>query len=304
MNKINLTQIFFIAATFFFQIINAGQITKVKDNKALLTLDGVQAKIGDQVYGLTNQKKTSLMQITNIKNGKAVATILKGKAQVNDSLLVKVMGKKTGTVKSTPAQTVVTPNSKTSFLRKDLKQLSVNLKFSSDGISTKQDSGGSTPVAETVNMEGTNFGVNMHYGIPINSWFSIDGLAGFEMLKVAKEASSPTTCDGHTTADCNAAINYLTFGGLGKANYMMDKMQLWAGLGFGFKQPLTKKSTALTEENIALANALVVAFGLDYKMNNSRFIPISFEFQKSFNESDTVPAIKHFGLNIGYGFLF
>lgn len=281
--------------------LQAGTVKQVKNNKVLIQLDNTKVNVGDKVFGLNSaKKKTSIIQISTIKNGKALGQVLKGTVKINDTILPQTTGKTTATNQvSNPADTI---SKKPSFIRKDLKKVSLHIKLSSDSITTKQQD--INDVEETVEMAGTNFGFNGHYDIPLTDTYAFKAFAGIDMLKVAKSSTLATTCDGKTSNNCNVDINYLTFGGLIKASMPLSQSHLWGGIGAGFKQPLTKKSTALTEENIGLGNALIIAFGLDYHLSNKSFIPVSFEYQKSFNESDTVPSIKHMGLNIGYGFLF
>jgi hypothetical protein len=281
-------------------------IKQVKNKKVLIQLDNIKVKVGDQVYGVNSaKKKTSIMQIVTVKGDKAIAQLLKGNSAVNDTIVMKSSASKTTAKTNQPNINNSSTLNRTSFIRKDLKKLSLNLKLSNDSIATQQQDRSSTPQTETVEMSGMNFGFNAHYDIPLTNVYSIKSFGGIEMLKIAKTSTLANTCDGKTTSDCNVNINYLTFGGLLKASMpIAAQSHLWGALGVGFKQPLTKKSTALTEGNISLANALILAFGVDYHLNNKNFIPVSFEYQKSFNESETVPSIKHMGLNIGYGYLF
>lgn len=307
MKKNNLTFIL-LGLTLLFPLTFWGaSIKQVKDKKVLIQLDNFKVKVGDQVYGVNSaKKKTSILQIVTVKGNKAIAQLIKGTSVVNDTIMMKSSGPQTGKTAAAQPNAANSSNfKKTSFIRRDLKKISVNLKLSSDSISTKQQDNSSTPQTETVDMAGTNFGFNAQYDIPLTETYAVKAFGGLEMLKVAKTSTLANTCDGKTTKDCNVNINYLTFGGLIKASMpLAAQSHLWGGLGFSFKQPISKKSTALTEDNISLANALVLAGGLDYHLNNKNFIPVSLEFQKSFNESDTVPAIKHIGINVGYGFIF
>ncbi len=272
----------------------AGTIQKIKNGKVLISLDGTNAQIGDQFYGLSSaNKKTALIEITTVKGDKAIARIIKGKPEANDTILIK----------GSPVE-AQSPESKSTFIRHDMKKIALNLKLSSDVISTlQQDTNAPTPNKETVEMKGTNFGINGMMNIPLGKFLSVEGFVGYELLKVTGTALR-NVCDGKTSQTCTADISYLTLGALARYNYASGSMNYWAGAGFGLKQPISKSSTALTLDNISLANSVIVAFGLDYHLSNSQFIPISFEYHKSFNESDTVPVISHIAVLAGYGFLY
>jgi hypothetical protein len=273
----------------------AGVIEQVKNGKVLIALKGTPAQVGEQFFALNeNNKKTAILEVTAVKGDRAVAKITKGTTKLADTILSKGLG--AAPEKNSPSEST--------FIRHDLKKLAVNIKVSTDAISTlQQDSTNPFPNKETVDMKGSNIGLNVTMGIPLGKTLSIQGFAGYEMLKVAGTALR-LVCDGKTTTDCNADISYLTVGALGRLTYASNSMEYWAGAGFGFKQPIAKKSTALTLDNISLANTAIIALGLDYHLSNTKFIPVSFEYHKSFNESETVPTISHMGLQVGFGILY
>lgn len=295
-----LSVLSFIAISFSSQAF-AGVVQQVKNGKVLISLEGTPAQVGEQFFALNeNNKKTAILEVTAVKGDRAVAKITKGTTKPADTLLSKGVGPVTST-KAAPEKKSA---SESTFIRHDLKKLAVNLKISTDAISTlQQDSTNPFPNKETVDMKGSNIGVNVTMGIPLSKTLSIQGFAGYEMLKVTGTALR-LVCDGKTTTDCNADISYLTVGALGRLTYASNSMQYWAGAGIGFKQPIAKKSTALTLDNISLANTAIIALGLDYHLSNTKFIPVSFEYHKSFNESETVPTISHMGLQVGFGILY
>jgi hypothetical protein len=299
------TRIFnFIATIFLFTIcfcsnIFAGTITQVKNGKVLIDLKGTPAQVGEHFFALNqDNKKTAIIEITAVKTEKAVGKITKGATKVSDTILSKGMGP--APVSSNP----VAESQRTSFIRHDLKKLALNFMMSSDLISTaQQDNGNPFPTKETVDMKGNNIGVSIALNVPLSPTFSMQGFAGYEMLKVSSTAVN-LVCNGKTSRDCNVDISYLTLGGLARLKYISGSFELWAGAGAGFKQPLSKSSTALTLENVSLANAVIVALGVDHHISNSLYVPVSFEYHKSFNESETVPKIQHMAIQLGVGILF
>ena len=308
----NFIKFFFLCFLSFFLIANsvvqAGIIQQVKNDKVLMTLDDAQVQIGDQFYGInSDKKKTSVLEITTIKNLKAVAKIIKGTAQVNDttekkpiSTILKSGNSTTPTVPATQKNASV---SKNNFIRYDRSKFAVNLLMSADKISTKQTDTQPLPQSEDVDLTGNNFGIAASIDVQIIDWVDLRAFAGYEILKV-KATSQFLSCAGKSSTDCNADINYLSFGGIIRFKYIKDNFEYWGGLGASIKQPLTKKSTALKEPDIARANTLIGAIGLDYYINNNYFVPVSFEYHKSFNESETVPVISHNVVTLGFGFMF
>ncbi len=298
----NFLAAFSAAMICFSSNIFAGSIQQIKNGKVLIALEGTPAQVGEQFFALNeNNKKTAILEITAVKGDRAVAKITKGTTKTADTILSKGVGPSTSTKSAAPVEKIA---SESTFIRHDLKKLAVNIKASTDMISTlQQDSTNPTPQKETVDMKGSNIGVNVTMGIPLSKTLSIQGFAGYEMLKVAGTALR-NVCDGKTTTDCNADISYLTVGALARLTYASNNLEYWAGAGIGFKQPISKKSTALTLDNISLANTAIVALGLDYHLSNTKFIPVSFEYHKSFNESETVPVISHMGVQIGFGILY
>lgn len=293
--KILLFSLFVPALSF------AGTIKQVKNNKALLSLDGEPAKVGDQIYSLNDEnKKVGLLEITTVKGDQAVAKIVKGVAEANQ----RTVAKPTSMTPAASGSSKKLSPTKPSFFRHDRIKMAVNLKVTMDSIASKQEDNTSPfPLQEEVTMSGTNFGINASLDYPMNSWLSLRGYAGYEILKAAGTAQN-LSCDAKSSRDCNVNINYASFGALARLNYTMTNTQLWAGAGAGFKQPLSKSSTALKEDNIALANTALVALGIDYHLSNKYFIPASFEYHYSFNTSDTVPKISQMALLVGFGILF
>ncbi len=289
----NSIALLLITFMFFCSPLFAGTVQQIKNGKVLLSLEGTPAQAGDQFFTVDeNNKKNALIQITAVKADRAVGKIIKGTPLQNNTILAK------------GANRVAAAPKEATFIRHDLTKLSFNLEYSMDLISTlQQDDTNPTPQKETVDMKGSNIGLNVALGFPLGKNFSVQGFAGYEMLKVTGTALR-LVCEGKTTRDCNANISYLTVGALARFNYAADHFEFWVGSGVGFKQPLSKNSTALTLENISLGNTLIVALGVDYHLSNTKFIPVSFEYHKSFNESETVPIISHMGLQVGFGILY
>lgn len=289
------TKISLFVILFFFSFLSqAGTIQQVKNGKVLIQFSGDTAQVGDQLFGISSEgKKTALLEVTAVKDNKGVAKVTKGTVKVNDTTQPRG---------STPSKDAFAP---AKIIRRDMKKIAVNFKFLMDSMSTKQqDKTQPEPLTENVDMKGNTFGINASLDYPLNDRFSLRGYAGYEMLKISGTSVRNNMCDNRTSRDCNVNISYLVAGGIARYNYNLPQAQVWAGVGASFKQPLTKKSTALNTENIQIANSILVATGLDYHINNLYFMPISIEYHKSFNESETVPKIQEIAISVGFGKLF
>ncbi len=294
--KFLFCSIFIFSCLAFLPSTEAATVKQVKGKSVLLQLDGEQLKVGDQLFGVNSEsKKTSIIQITKIQKDKALGRILKGKPTVNDTTELRTAGAAASTGSKSAAQ----PPAR--FIRQDMIKVGLNFKMTSDTIVSEQED--SFFIKEEVSMSGTNMGVVATLDYPLYPWLTLRGYGGYEMYKVTGTALR-LSCATKSSTDCNVDINYLSLGGVLRFNYMLSSFQLWAGLGASIRHPISKKSTALKEENIALANSALVAFGADYHLSNKYFIPASVEYHYSFNTSESVPKIDQLALLIGFGMMF
>ncbi len=274
----------------------SGTITQVKNNKVLVDFEDETVQIGDQFFILSSdKKKVAIIQIKISKNNKAIADVIKGTAVVGGTTLLR----EGGSVQNKPV-----PESETAFLRQDLMQMGFVFKIMSNSLSAKvQDSASPFPNQETVNMAGTNFGLGVTLDYPVLDWLRAHGLVSYEQYDVSA-SSQFLSCDGKISTDCNAKISYLGLQGLARYDITHTKMNWWVGLGGTIKFPLSKKSTALNVEGLKDSDSYTLGGGLDYHLNNKAFIPVSFEYHVSLNQSEEVPTIKQISLLVGYGLKF
>lgn len=278
----------------------AASITQIKNGKALITTDGEEIAVGSEYFALNGDgKKVALLKISAVKNGKAIGHITKGNAEVGFTLQAKGASASAASSKSeAPVSDASTPAGKR--YRWDRTHLGLSFKYMMDSISAKEKDNTFPPNYATADMKGNNFGVNGFMDFPYQDWLSFRIFGGFEILKVNGKIGI-YGCKSSTSLECDVDINYLAIGGLARYTFNSDSMQYWIGAGAQLKQPLTKKSTALKEENIQMANSIVIAGGLDYHLNSKSFIPVSLELYKSLNTSDTVPKIEQMAFQIGWG---
>jgi opacity protein-like surface antigen len=289
----------FLITTLLSTLVFSGTVTQVKNNKVLVDFNNETVNVGDQFFILSaDQKKIAIIQITIAKNNKAIANITKGTPVVGGTTLLRNNGTN---------QMASSHQNEPSFLRYDLLQMGVVFKIMSDSVSAKvQDSGPPItpfPNQETVNMAGTNFGLGFILDYPVLDWLRAHGLISIEQYSVSA-TSKFLSCNGKTSTDCNAKITYLGLQGIARYDITKSKFNFWAGLGGTMKFPLSKKSTALDVDGLKDADSFTIAGGLDYHLNNKSFIPASFEYHISQNQSDQVPSINQMSLLVGYGMKF
>ncbi len=276
----------------------SGTITQVKNNKVLIDFNNEAVNVGDQFFILNAEnKKLAIVQITIAKNKKAIADILKGTALVGNTTALRTQNKN-------PQAEFTPKKNEATFIRHDLIQVALHLKYMMNTISTKQESGPpSLLVPETVTMTGNNIGLGASLDYPLFDFMKANGMISYEMLDVSGTAQG-LSCDQKSSTNCTAKISYLSLSGLAKFDIVKSQLNIWAGVGGAFKIPLSKKSTALSEDNIQMAQTAIAAVGADYHLNNRAYLPISAEYHYSFNQSDTVPAINQINLIVGYGLKF
>lgn len=289
-----LTTTLFILPTISF----AQTIKQVKDGKVLVELASGFSVNKDEEFFVMNEKnkRSALIKITQVKGSKALGSIVKGTAQIGHTIAPRKAAKTAGL----KASESTAPAEGPSFLRFDKMKLGINLKMMMNAISAKQTD--NTNV-ETVAMKGSNLGLSVNLDMPLAGRLFARAEAGLEMLDV-KGTAAFNSCDGKTSKDCNAKINYLTLGAAGRYNLTQSAFNLFVIGGGLIKIPLSKKSTSLDESKIEMANSIFAGTGFDYHLNNKSYIPVGFEYHMSLNKSDTVPVIDQMNFTIGYGMMF
>jgi len=119
-----------------------------------------------------------------------------------------------------------------------------------------------------------------------------------------KGTATNQVCDGKNSKDCDVNISYLSLGAHARYDFFKSKSIFWGSLGGTLKLPFTKKSSALQEADISIANSIVMSLGVDFIQSNKIFYPFSFEYHYSLNKSTTVPGINEIAFQGGYGWQF
>jgi len=293
--------IIFFSLTLLTQLCYAAKIDQVKGDKILISFTTENVAIGDSIYALqeTVDSKTtedeSFALITQVRNKQAVAKIQIGKFNVGQNITIQRTSK---SKKNLQVENVI--------YRYDLFKISVLGKILANTISTKQaDDSQPYPQTETVDMSGINFGLATvaEYPAPWLKLLTLRGILSYDPVLV-KGSALNNSCDAKKSKDCNVNIHYLSFGAQARYDFFKTKSVFWGALGGTMKIPISKSSSALQEDDIRLANSIVISLGVDFIVNNKIFYPMSFEYHSSLNKSDTVPTINQITFQGGYGWQF
>ena len=260
----------------------AAKVTQVKNKKVLITLEGDSASVGSEFFVINaSGKKVAIIKVTQVKGDKAIADISKGSAQVGYSLQARGGG------------SAASSGGESSDSYYDSKLNNRVHNGNSMGIvggylmnsMTASFLRISTPV--TASMSGTGFGALGYYDYAVNPSITLRGMVGVEQYNVSGTASDNGLCSNSPT--CDVKLNYLSFYGYGRWNFIQGKFKTWLGAGYGYLYAIGKESTVLKSDQISANQIFVGALGMDIRMSPKSYIPVSLEYGM-FPSSDSVKA--------------
>lgn len=278
----------------------AVEIIQIKGNKVLLDLEDDTASLNQKIYLYNGSgKKIGLAQIIQIKKNRAIALMNKGSS--NGAKKVELGEATEPSDNSQTNSEEASPKNKLSGVyRLNSIKVSALVTLPMNSMLTKQSDGvAPTPHEEDVAMSGSSFGISGSIDYPFRNIFIIRGVFGYEPF-IASGTSNFVVCNGSTS--CTANISYLSGGGYLRFNLTKSSKQAWLGLGMSGKFPISKSTSALNPDDVGFTTTYTFAGGLDYFISNSKFIPVSFEYQ-IFQSSSTVSA-NIMLLRAGYGWAF
>lgn len=167
-------------------------------------------------------------------------------------------------------------------------------------IVAQQSFGGSK---ENVSMSGTNAGVSAGVEREFFDDYTLAVNLGYQTLN-ASGAAAHNVCGSPATNQCFFNVNYVTISSLAKINFKYVDYNFWFQLGGVVKKPVSKKSNSIDEQLLTYTGGALAVAGLDYKISKELFIPVSFEYEYSFNTSSAVPTLSQYGLQTGIGYTF
>lgn len=162
------------------------------------------------------------------------------------------------------------------------------------------DSNGNESNSES-QMKGTSYGLGASVDLSTNEFLSWKVSLGYESLKVS-DADSNVYCPTGSSSVCSVNINYVSLGLAARFNINQNNTQFWLGLGLNLKQPLSKKASALSEDDIKATSTYGLLAGVDIAISPRSFIPLSFEQQYFFRSDSVQSEILLFRIGFGKRF--
>lgn len=295
--KTSLFFIIFFSFLMAFPYLAFAQVVKqVKGNQALVEFPSDVTE-GEEYFALNPQgKRVGLLVLKKVKGTKAIANIAKGKAQAGYSLVSRAsLTSASPSTQSASEDSDETASETSDFSMKKNAWGGLLALWQNSMSAVEKDS---LNVQETANMTGTSFGVGGFYDYSFTPNLQIRGIGSYDMYNVASTIAI-NGCDSKTSKDCNVKIGYLSFFGNLKYNFTLSKTRFFVIAGTGFLYAVSKSSTALKASDISLTQVFTGGLGLDYKLNNKSFIPISIEYGL-FPPSEDVKASSII-LRVGFG---
>lgn len=282
------------------EIAGSAKVIQVRDKQAVAIISDGKFIIGKKVARKAAEKKsTSKIAKTNdLESTSVVSAKTKPEPEyAEDEEIYETSEQRRFRIKNSAEDGIV--------FRKDMIKVSILGSFAYDKISAKQaDDTLPFAVEETVPMSGAGSGLGLAFDYPSRWGVTLRTVLLNEKLTVSGQSVDDNVCAAKTSSNCMAQIIYLSAGEHLRFDLNLSRFTFWAAAGFAFKFPLAQSTTALRQEDIRVANAIVASAGLDFAFNNRFFLPISAEYHYSLNKSDSVPIIDHSSFLIGFGAKF
>ncbi len=248
----------------------AAKVSLVKNNKILILLEGESTSPGSEFFIINAQgKKVAIVKITQVKGDRAIAEIVKGTARPGYSLQAH------GGTTSTNASSA---SSGDNYYDRKLNQKIHN--GNSWGIigGYLMNSMAVQTSSITTNMTGTGFGALGFYDYAISPSITLRAIGGLETYGVAGSNSS-TSPGTSCTTNCDLKISYLSLYGYGRWNFTQGNYKSWIGVGSGYLYPMSSPtSSVFTSGQLGANQIFVFSAGMDIRLNNKNYIPISLEY--------------------------
>lgn len=273
----------------------AAKVTQVKGKKALIDLETDSAFAGDRFFVVDEAgKKRGLLTIVQVKGQRAVADINKGSASAGFKLVLAKPGASTKSAEGRSKGDSLTSTTSIATKLQPGWGLMGNMIM---GSMSAKFRGSTTSTTRTTNMAGTNFGFEGYYDYTFGNSWSLRMSGAYQMFNLSGSTEG-LDCKGSNT--CTVNISYLAGYGLMRYHFNHGQFATWAGLGGGMLLPVGTSSNVISTASINMVYG--VAFGADYKLSRSHYIPFSFEyniFPATTNVTSNMMILK-----AGYGWYF
>lgn len=283
----------FVFGLLITEVAFSNTIKTVKGKKALVELTDSSLSSGTEVTIYDeDQKKTGSGKVTQQKGKKAIIEITSGRVDVGDS----VVAEDSDFGDSGSSSSSSTPSVRNFNQKKN--DWGVQFSFNMNAMNAEETNG---TVKEVASMKGTSFGLFGFYDYAFSPRLMIRAGAGYDQFK-ASSTIAINGCDGRTSKNCTVNINYLSGYGYLKYNITTGKARIFALGGMAMMMAMSKSTTALKEADISTTTLFLIGGGVDIKMSNKTFIPVSIEYGL-FPPSESVSA-NMLMIRGGYGWLF
>lgn len=236
----------------FFQTpTNAMVITKVKDKKVAIRLEGADVSVGDILTAYQDGKKKAFVKITKVKGGKALGEILKGRAAADMTL--------------EPRSASASAGKSRRHARGKKGNLSVGVLggMSMDSLSM---------TISGVNIEMSGSGMNVGLGVDYNFSKSIGARAALGMNNFVVTG----------TNNLNASVSFIELAALLRYTFNDGDMRFWVGAGPGFYFASSSSNNFVAQFGVDINTgttvSLMAAAGMDWQITDSLYIPVQVDY--------------------------
>lgn len=268
---------------------HSATVTQVKGKQVLIDMEGDSASEGDEFFLINpdNEKKVGMVRVKRSKGSKAIAMVIKGRAAEGYTLEAKsddmdeeeevVESKSSKKGRGSSAGNLKSLKNSFGIMGGYLMNtMSADVSYNNNGANVKS----------SASMAGTGFGFGGFFDFVFSPSVAIHTVAAMEQFSAKGTIANPA-CTGSTA--CTADINYLSLYGMGKWYLTQGNFRFWLGGGGGYLLALSKKSSALNENQISSNSVITGAIGGDWQLSKKNYIPISLEMNM-FPASETVKA--------------
>lgn len=263
----------------------AAKVINIKQNKALIDLEGDSFNPGDKLFAIDDQgKKKAILQVRQVKGGKAVADILKGSAQAQFTV----------TLAQSAGSSARSGSSQPKGAMKANKAWGLTAGYAMNNMTAKPSSNVS------VDLSGSSFSVKAFYDMRLDGAISVRASTGYDSF-VGSGTSGTAACSGSSSCDVN--IGYLGLDALVRYSFIESSYRVWAGAGLGFLLALSKSSNVLDTGKITTNQTILVSLGADIPVGKSgAFIPLQFDY--ALYPSNNTTSANQMIFRAGYGWSF
>jgi hypothetical protein len=168
--------------------------------------------------------------------------------------------------------------------------------------------GNDTMTVHVLDSKGKSLGTDKEAGLGYSLKFMLDTLLfwGFDLRTTigleSFNVSGDKICGETSTEVCDAKIMYLSTDFMARWLLTGGSFRIWPGFGFSLMQPMAKKASAVTAGSIKMTGVISAAFGVDWYVTHTLFIPLSVEYgilPKS-TQAEASWIMGRFGLGFGY----